>query len=143
MRSGPWRFLPPYHRSCLPAVPSSSPAFMPFLTVLSAPLRPPLRAQLPHPINAELRAGNAWGCFPSPGLRRQQRVRPEPSKQHPPGPAFPGAPSPPATDSGQQARPSLAPLGHHSGTGTSGMEPACSIADLIRTSTDGNGAQPR
>lgn len=126
-------------------VPSSSPAFVPFLTVLSAPLGPPPGAQLPHRTNAELRAGNAWGCFPGPGLRRQRRVRPEPSKHHPLGPAFPGAPSPPATDSGQQARPSPAPLRHHTGTGTGtgGMEPACSMADLIRTSTDGNGAQLR
>lgn len=59
VRSGPWCFLPPRHTGHLPVVPCSAPAFPLFLTVLQVLLGPPLWAQLPHPITAELRAGNA------------------------------------------------------------------------------------
>lgn len=65
----------------------------------------------------------------------------QPSKHHPPGPTFPGALSLPATDSQRRARPGPAPLRHHTSTGTSRMEPTTTMADLIRISTDGNGAR--
>lgn len=151
MRSGPWRFLPPRHTSRLPAVPSSFPAFLPFLAALSALLGSLLWAQPPRPVNVEPRAGNARGRFPRPGAAQMAEGRSGRSSRnrgnatHPPGPAFPGVPSPPATDSPCQAWPAPAPLRHHigTGTGTGGMEPARTMADLIRTSTDGNGARPR
>jgi len=61
---------------------------------------------------AELRAGNAPDRFPSPRLRRRRSVGPGRARQTPPGPAFPGAPSLPATDSSRRAQPGPAPLRH-------------------------------
>lgn len=89
--------------------------------------------------------------FPGLGLHGWQSIRPgtrtaaeqTPPTHPPPGPAFPGTPSPPATDSPRLAWPAPASLPHHTGTGTGtgGMEPARTMADLIRTCTDGNGAR--
>lgn len=151
VRSGPWRFLPPRHISHLPTVPGSSPASMPSLAMLSVPLGSLLRIQPLHPINAEPRVGNARGQFPHPGAVRVAEHQTghlgssRANATHPPGPAFPGMPSPPATDSPRLAWPAPASLPHHTGTGTGtgGMEPARTMADLIRTSTDGNGARPQ
>lgn len=101
---------------------------------------------------AESRAGNTRGRAPRPGAataaerRRGRSSRSRTSSTHPSRPAFPGSPSPPpVTDSPRQTSPAPASLQHHTGTETStgGMEPARSLADLIRTSTDGNDSRPR
>lgn len=132
MSSGPWRFLPPCHTSRFLPVPRSTPAFLPFPAVLSA-LPALLWAQLP-------RAGSSRDRCPRPGEAQKTEGRPgrsSHSRQTPPAHPGPRSGLPVTTGHGVNAR---GPARQPSGTG--GMEPARTMAELIRTSADGKGHGP-
>lgn len=127
--SGPWRFLPPCHSSCFLPVLRSSPAFLPSPAVLSA-LPALLWAQLPGAGSARARC---------PGQHRGQRGRRGAPTTH-------SQQTPLAHPGPRSGRPDTTGA-HHAGlarqhSGTGGMEPTRTMAELISTSADGKGHGP-